>query len=72
MDSAPVWEAREDINAAVRAAGFKEPSGFQLERWRNEHLLPQARQLPDAYHGSRVEYPPGTARQAARLYGVIA
>ena len=24
MDSAPVWEAREDINAAVRAAGFKE------------------------------------------------
>ncbi|MFZ0600856.1 MAG: hypothetical protein WAN05_05710 [Roseiarcus sp.] len=71
MDSAPVWEAREDINAAVRAAGFKEPSGFQLERWRNEHLLPQARQLPDAYHGSRVEYPPGTARQAARLMELL-
>jgi hypothetical protein len=67
MESAPAWETREDINAAVRAAGFEGPSSFQLERWRNAHLLLPARQLPDAYRGSRVEYPPGTARQTARL-----
>jgi hypothetical protein len=71
MSSAPAWETREDINAAVRAAGLKEPSSFQLDRWRNAHLLQTARQLPDAYHGSRVEYPPGTARQAARLMELL-
>ena len=71
MDSAPAWETRDEINAAVRAAGLKEPSGFQSERWRNEHLLPPVRQLPDAYHGSRVEYPPGTARQTARLMELL-
>jgi hypothetical protein len=71
MESAPAWETREDINAAVRAAGLEEPSSFQLERWRNAHLLPPARQLPDAYHGSRVEYPPGTARQTTRLMELL-
>jgi hypothetical protein len=46
---------------------------FQLSArgWRNAHLLPPARQLPDAYHGSRVEYPPGTARQATRLLELL-
>jgi hypothetical protein len=29
------------------------------------------RQLPDDYHGSRVEYPPGTARQTARLMELL-
>jgi hypothetical protein len=65
------WETREDINAAVRAAGLKEPSSFQLERWRNAHLLPPARQLPDAYHGSRVEYPAGTSRQTTQLMELL-
>jgi hypothetical protein len=71
MESAPAWETREDINAAVRAAGLKEPSSFQLERWRNAHLLPPARQLPDAYHGSCVEYPAGPARQTTRLIELL-
>jgi hypothetical protein len=71
MDSASAWETREDINAAVRAAGLKEPSSFQLERWRNAHLLPTARQLPDAYNGSCVEYPAGTARQTTRLMELL-
>ena len=52
-NSAPAWETLDDINAAVRAAGLKEPSSFQLERWRNAHLLPPVRQLPDDYHGRR-------------------
>src|ERR1700722_7363674 len=65
-NSAPAWETLDDINAAVRAAGLKEPSSFQLERWRNAHLLPPVRQLPDDYHGSHVEYPLGTARQSLR------
>ena len=71
MESPPSWETREDINTTVRAAGLKEPTGFQLERWRNAHLLPPTRQLPDAYHGSRVEYPPGTARQTTRLMELL-
>jgi hypothetical protein len=71
MDGAPAWETLDDINAAVRAAGLKDPSGFQLERWRNAHLLPPAQQLPDAYRGSRVEYPPSTARQTTRLMELL-
>jgi hypothetical protein len=72
MDGGALWETREDINAAARAKGLKEePSSFQLERWRNAHLLPPARQLPDDYHGSHVEYPPGTARQTARLMELL-
>jgi hypothetical protein len=71
MDSASAWETREEINIAVRAVGLKEPSSFQLERWRNAHLLPPVRQLPDDYNGSRVEYPPGTARQTARLMELL-
>jgi hypothetical protein len=71
MGSAPAWETREDINAAVRAAGSEEPSRFQLERWRNARLLPPARQLRDAYRGSSVEYPPGTARQTVRLMELL-
>ena len=65
------WETREDIYTAVRAAGLKEPSSFQLERWRNARLLPSVRQLPDVYHGSTVEYPPGTAQQTARLMELL-
>src|SRR5271154_6628253 len=71
MEGGTAWETLDDINAAVRAVGLKEPSGFQLERWRNAHLLPPVRQLPDAYHGSRVEYPPGTARQTTRLMELL-
>jgi hypothetical protein len=71
MGRAAAWETREDITAAVRAVGFEEPSRFQLERWRNAHLLPPARQLPDAYRGSSVEYPPGTARQSVRLMELL-
>jgi hypothetical protein len=71
MDGGAIWETREDINAAARAKGFDEPSDFQLERWRHAHLLPPARQLPDAYHGSHVEYPPGTARHAVRLIELL-
>jgi hypothetical protein len=70
------WKARwlgkpEDINGAVRAAELKEPSGSQLERWRNARLLPSVRQLPAAYHGSTVEYPRGTAQQTARLMELL-
>jgi hypothetical protein len=61
LESALAWETREDINGAVRAAELREPSGSQLERWRNARLLPSVRQLPAAYRGSTVEYPPGTA-----------
>ena len=71
LESALAWETREDINGAVRAAELKEPSGSQLERWRNARLLPSVRQLPAAYHGSTVEYPPGTARQTARLIELL-
>jgi hypothetical protein len=71
MDSGAIWETREDINAAARAKGLGEPSDFQLERWRHAHLLPPVRQLPDAYHGSHVEYPPGTARQTTRLLELL-
>ena len=67
MEGGQRWETREDINAAARVKGIKEPSDFQLERWRHARLLPPARQLPDDYHGSHVEYPPGTARQTVRL-----
>jgi hypothetical protein len=71
MEGGAVWETREDINAAARAKGLSEPSDFQLERWRHAHLLPPARQLPDGYHGSHVEYPPGTARQTVRLMELL-
>ena len=47
MDGGPLWETREDIDAAARAKGLKEPSLFQLERWRRVNLLPPARQLPN-------------------------
>ncbi len=71
MDGGPLWETREDIDAAARAKGFEEPSLFQLERWRHAHLLPPARQLPNAYKGSHVEYPPGTSRQTVRLMELL-
>jgi hypothetical protein len=71
MENAAAWESREDTDTAVRAAGLQEPSSFQLERWRNALLLPPARQLPEAYRGSRVEYPPGTARQTTRLMELL-
>jgi hypothetical protein len=71
MEREAAWETREDIYTTVRAAGLKEPSSFQLERWRNALLLPSVRQLPAAYHGSTVEYPPGTARQTARLIELL-
>jgi hypothetical protein len=67
MEGGELWEVREDINAAARAKGVKEPSLFQLERWRRAKLLPPVR--PD--HGSIVEYPLGTARQAARLMELL-
>jgi len=71
MEGGQLWETRQDINSAVRASGLKEPSDFQLERWRNAHLLPPARQLPHDYHGSHVEYPLRTARQTARLMELL-
>jgi hypothetical protein len=66
------WEAREDINAAARGKGLKPPSDHQLERWRGARLLPPVRQDPNAYRGSTVEYPPGTAKQVVRLMELLA
>src|SRR5271166_1442014 len=67
MDGGALWETRESINAAARAKGLKEPTLFQLERWRRVKLLPPVQ--PN--HGSIVEYPPGTARQTARLMELL-
>jgi hypothetical protein len=67
MQGGTVWETREGINAAARAKGLKEPSLSQLARWRRVKLLPGVK--PD--HGSIVEYPPGTARQAVRLVELL-
>ncbi len=67
MDGGAHWETRESINAAARAKGLKEPSLFQLERWRRVKLLPPVQ----PHHGSIVEYPPGTARQTARLMELL-
>jgi hypothetical protein len=66
------WEAREDINAAARGKGLKPPSDHQLERWRGARLLPPVRQDPNAYRGSTVEHPPGTAKQVVRLMELLA
>ena len=66
------WETREDIDAAARGKGLKPPSDHQLERWRGAHLLPLVRQNPNAYRGSTVEYPPGTAKQVVRLMELLA
>jgi hypothetical protein len=67
MEAGALREIREEINAAARAKGLKEPSLFQLERWRRVKLLPPVR--PD--HGIIVEYPPGTARQTVRLMELL-
>jgi hypothetical protein len=63
--------ARRQPFSRSNPKGLKEASLFQLERWRHAHLLPPARQLPNAYQGSDVEYPPGTARQTARLMELL-
>jgi hypothetical protein len=60
-------ETRESINSAARAAGLKEPTLPQLARWRRAKLLPPVR----PHHGSIVEYPRGTARQAVRLMELL-
>eukprot|EP01037_Dinobryon_pediforme_P019566 gene19567-20008_t len=57
-------ETLDDIEAASRTAGFEAPSEHQLERWRGEGLLPHACQIPQAYRGSIVRHPVGTAKQA--------
>jgi hypothetical protein len=67
VEGETVWETRGDINAAARAKGLKEPSLFKLARWRHVKLLPPV----NSDHGRIVEYPPGTARQTARLMELL-
>jgi len=67
MEGRALWETRENIDAAARANGLKEPTAFQLERWRRVKLLPPVQ--PN--HGSVVEYPPGTTRQTVRLMELL-
>jgi hypothetical protein len=67
MEDRTHLETRENINAAARAKGLKEPTLFQLERWRRVKLLPPVK----PHHGSIVEYPQGTARQAVRLMELL-
>ena len=60
------WETKREIRNAFEAQGLAF-SERKMERWREERLLPRVDQIPLAYRGSDVRYPPGTAAQAMRF-----
>ncbi len=51
------WESQAEVDACLAEMGVTKD---QVVRWRREGLLPEVRQVPDAYHGSVVLYPRGT------------
>ncbi len=55
----------------ILEAGHTMPSEHQLERWRGEGLLAPVRQVQIPYHGSRVEFPIGTAKQIIEIQRLL-
>jgi hypothetical protein len=54
------WETQADVDACLQETGVTRD---QVNRWRQEGLLPPVEQMPQAYRGSAVLYPVGTCAQ---------